>query len=242
MPVSSHSASASVPAPRHGLPKDSGALIAAVVASQCGGIRSRQVSASANVLVCGQATSQTGVAVSIRAERVFGLYTDTGAGQGPWTRMDGTAWADKVSILADRVENVNTAGGSDSVSILAHRAEGIRTGNDANSLAIVADVVRNILTDGQGIRGDRDATDAGAIAARLVQPVATRGRNDAIAIPGGTVGLFHALGDDRVTLRLGEGSTIFAGLANSGATGLRQGSGAVMQLHPGRGGTLDLSV
>lgn len=159
-----------------------------------------RVTGQAAALVAGQASSATGVAVAITAERVNGVYTDWKAGLGPQPHYNDAALADTVSITAEEVDEVYTAGGSDAVSINARRVSGVSTGNDADSLTIVANLVERVHTD-EGVPWGRDAGDAVAIVADLVLGVSTGGGDDAIAITAGTVvGVDGGSGDDAISV------------------------------------------
>lgn len=173
-----------------------------------------QVTGQAAALVAGPATSATGVAVAIKAERVNGVYTDWKAGLTPQQYYNDAALADTVSIQADEVDEVQTSGGNDAVSIAARRVSGVQTGNDQDSLSIVANLVENINTDEQEQYG-RDAADSVAIVAGLAQGVYTGGGADAVAIAAGTVvGVNSGAGDDAISITANVVGGIYAGDGN----------------------------
>ncbi len=150
-----------------------------------------------------------GLALSIRANRVDGLYTDYKAVGAPGASPHDAALADAVSIQAREVRSVDTAGGNDALAIEAQLVDGIQTGNESDALAIRADIVRNIQTDlaeqaGVPPDGLRAGADAVAIAARLVEAVSTGGGNDAIAVQAVAVlGVDAGSGDDAIAILAG---------------------------------------
>ncbi len=161
------------------------------------------------VLVAGGFIPGGGVALMISANRVEGLFTDFKAGLSPPQTYGDAQWADAITLSADTVRMVDTAGGNDALAIEARIVEAIYTGNDSDAVAIRAEVVRGVSTDvgdDPSVPGGvlRAGADAVSIVAGLVEAVSTGGGNDAIAVQGDIVlGIDAGAGDDAVTVYAG---------------------------------------
>ena len=161
------------------------------------------------VLVAGGFIAGGGVALTISANRIEGLFTDFKAGLSQHLTYDDAQWADAITLSADTVRMVDTAGGNDALAIETRIVEAIYTGNDSDAVAIRADVVRGVSTDvgdDPSVPGGvlRAGADAVSIVAGLVEAVSTGGGNDAIAVQADLVrGIAAGAGDDAVTVHAG---------------------------------------
>ncbi|EEW25713.1 hypothetical protein [Rhodobacter ferrooxidans] len=203
------------------------------------------VQAGAAVLVSGEHQTTGGVSLTISAGRISGLYTDFKSGLAPLAYYNDAKLADTLVLNADVVENVDTAGGSDAVTITAREVSGIFTGNDADAVSIIADVVRDVSTDAGDVDwimasgAIREAGDAVAIAARIVDGVSTGGDNDAIAVMAGVaVGLDAGAGNDAISVQ----SLVVGGISGGAGDDVITVDAAIGQRlsrDPQEGGELD---
>lgn len=167
-------------------------------------------------LASGSARLSGGFTLAVSGTRIAGLYTDFKAGLSPADYYNDARRADRVTISADLVTQVDTAGGDDTLSISADRVSQIYTGNDADTLVIAARMVRNIFTE----EDTRDATtrpgaDSVTIAAALVEGVFTGGGDDTITLAAERVDMIDSgEGDDRITIAAGLVAAIYAGAGN----------------------------
>lgn len=167
-------------------------------------------------LAAGAATLSGGLTLAVSGTRVAGLYTDFKAGLSPADYYNDARRADRVTISADAVSQVDTAGGDYTLSISADRVSQIYTGNDADTLVIAARMVRDLYTD----EDTRDATtrpgaDSVTIAAALVESVYTGGGDDTLTIAAERVSIVDGgAGDDRITIEAGLVTGIYSGDGN----------------------------
>lgn len=157
---------------------------------------------AALALVSGAATGSGGVTLAATAQRIDGVYTDFKAGLSPRQYYNDAARNDQLSLAAEEVANVYSAGGADAVAITAGLVEAVYTGNNDDTVAITAEIVRDIYTDEEAhFAPDRQGADTVAIIATSVESVYTGGGNDAVAISAHLVeSLYTEAGNDRITL------------------------------------------
>ena len=186
-----------------------------------------------SAVISGQFNASGGVSLLVAGQKISALITDDRGGTPPWVYFNDAKKVDQITVDAETVENVYTAGGDD---VLTIRASGtvsqVNTGNDSDILSISADVVAGITLDvaedprtmASGVirAGDDVARITGRLVSavyggggndRIIVAATERGEasggdgNDVIAVAAPTGGADGGDGDDHLILSIGHGET-----------------------------------
>jgi hypothetical protein len=186
-----------------------------------------------SAVISGQFTASGGVSLLVAGQKISALITDDRGGTPPWVYYNDAKQVDQITVDAEAVDNLYTAGGND---VLTVRASGsvtsVNTGNDSDIVSISADVVAGVTLDvtedprtmASGVirHGDDVAQITGRLVSavyggggndRIIVAATERGEasggegNDVIAVAAPTGGADGGNGDDHLILSIGHGET-----------------------------------